>query len=56
MKVFYLIEDLGDGSSTVRFYDSKDKTEAELENEQFYCNEYGVQSFEADNIQGLDIR
>lgn len=59
MKVFYLIEDLGDGSATVRFYDSEDKAQADLEGDDsdyFAWNEYGVQSFEADNIQGLDIR
>lgn len=57
MKIFYLIEDLGDGSATVRFYDSEGKAEAELENESFYWNEYGVQSFEVDGtITGITIR
>jgi hypothetical protein len=59
MKVYYLIEDMGDGSSMVRFYDSEAKALADLngdDSDYFVANEYGVQSFEADNIQGLDIR
>lgn len=46
MKVFYLISDNGDGSSSVHFFKNYESAAALVDDEWYYANEGDVRSFE----------
>lgn len=46
MKIFYLISDNGDGSSSVHFFKNYESAAALVDDEWYYANEGDVRSFE----------